>query len=423
MRNISSIILCSLVMLLSTSCNRSLGGPQKLSRMLIIDQNGVSETISDPKRLKKYQATAFEGHQPYQKVIRYFEGKGPGDKVAIGSTYYPNGQIHQYLEGKNSRAFGAYRQWYPHGQLKVEAHVIAGVLDFQDQAAETWIFDGPSTVYSEEGNVIAKINYSKGLLQGTQETYDECNVLIKRECYDQGVLYGLRETFYLSSDPKSIERYLKGQKNEQALYYWPDGTMQAQEEWKNGKLITADYYSITGEELATVKAGFGKKAHFEKGKLAYLYEVKEGFLEGLVEKYNPEGLVIERYHIAEGAKYGQHTIYYEGTDQPKLQIPWQNNTISGLVKTWYRDGTLESQKEYQDGKKSGLHSVWYSNGRLMMVEDYSRGNLTRGEYFSHKTGQKLSQVIKGDGEATLCNPQGQVVKRIDYKNGQPQVNE
>ena len=407
----------------TTGCNRATTSHSQLSRMLIIDRNGVSETISDAKRLKKYQFLSFEGHQPYQKVIRYFKSRGELETFAVGSTYYPNGQIHQYLEGRNSRAHGTYKQWYPHGQLKAEAFVIAGVLDFQDEAMETWIFDSSSTVYSEEGVIIAQVNYNKGLLQGEQKTYDNCGSLLSSECYDQGVIVGIKKQFYPTGQLKSKEEYCQGKRHGETRRFWPSEVIQSKENWHENKIIEADYYDSEGSIIASVRNGYGKIAHFENNQLTSLHQVQNGNRDGLVEILDSNFMIREKLYVSQGLKNGLHTIYYEGTQQPKIEIPWATNMITGVVKTWYPNGILESQKEYQSGKRDGLHSIWYFDGRLMMIEEYSKDSLIRGEYFNYKTGQKISQVDKGSGEATLCSPQGQIIQRIEYKNGQPQVNE
>ena len=40
------------------------------------------------------------------------------------------------------RASGIYREWFPTGQLKIEAYVIGGSADVGVGAQSDWLFDG-----------------------------------------------------------------------------------------------------------------------------------------------------------------------------------------------------------------------------------------------------------------------------------------
>src|SRR5690606_28139013 len=95
----------------------------------IIDENGLTETISNAERLKRFENTDFLASQPYQKVSRVYSRNAEGDICAYITSYHSNGGAKQYLEVVNGRAFGVYREWHFNGILKIDAIVIGGSGD------------------------------------------------------------------------------------------------------------------------------------------------------------------------------------------------------------------------------------------------------------------------------------------------------
>ena len=89
-----------------------------LTSINIVDRNGLTETINNPERLDKYGCVDFLQPQSYQKVLRIYSRDAEGNVPACITSYHSNGYPHQYLEVVNSRACGAYQEWYPNGSKK-----------------------------------------------------------------------------------------------------------------------------------------------------------------------------------------------------------------------------------------------------------------------------------------------------------------
>src|SRR5579863_10126746 len=149
-----------------------------LASIQIQDRNGLTETISTPERLEPYRHLDFLASQPYKKIIRVFKQNGKmGGKI---TTYHPNGQIHQYLESQDMRAFGTYKEWHPNGALKIEATVIGGSADVIQGAQRDWIFDGVARVWDDKGTQLAEVPYAKGVLEGVSLVFDASGYLEAR---------------------------------------------------------------------------------------------------------------------------------------------------------------------------------------------------------------------------------------------------
>ena len=93
--------------------------------------------------------------------------------------------------------------------------------------------------------------------------------------------------------------------------------------------------------------------------------------------------------------------------------------MQGTTKTWYENGSLESQREMANNSRSGLAMAWYADGSLMLVEEYDQDKLVTGEYFRQGQKNPESTVTDGSGLATLYDPEGQLISRVTYFHGIP----
>jgi len=387
--------------------------------MQIIDRNGFSETISSKDRLSTFQKVDFLTPQPYQKVLRVFSRDAKGKSPSVISSYHDNGQIWQYLEVIDGRANGVYREWYPNGKLRIEAVVIEGIADISETAQTSWLFDGKSQVWDEEGNLLAKFTYDKGLLHSDALYFYPQGQLYKTIPYQQNLIEG--NVYIYDEQGMVIESigFQKGEKHGKAMGYWECQRLKYEESYEKGLLLKGQYYSSSGQLISQVKDGQGFQAIFEGISLMALREVRSGKLEGEVQVYDEEGFIKTLYHVKDGKKHGQEWEYFSKTKKPKLFLTWSEDTIQGQVKTWYENGVLESQKEMTGNKKHGLSFAWYINGDVMLMEEYENDRLIKGTYY--KKGDKLpvSKIEGGKGLAILYDAQGVFLKKVSYERGKP----
>jgi len=421
-----STLLVSTILLLGNGCNsyHQSSGIPVLTSINFIDYNGLSETLTTPDRLKQYEQVDFLKPQPFQKIMRVYSRDREGNISAVITSYHPNGQTQQYLEVVNNRASGFYREWHPNGILKLETYVIGGMADITAGAEKSWLFEGVSTAWNENGCLLAEIPYSKGELEGISLYFHPSGNLWKRAPFCGGVLNGLQETFLDNGEVLQTTEYVNGVKSGVSKRYWCGGILASEETYMQGLLKEGRYYNLLSEELSAVKNGNGFRAVFGRDTVAEFHEYKNGQQEGLVKVFSPDQKLMGTYHMKNGQKHGEEIEYYEKPSlrqalQPKLSINWYEDTIQGVAKTWYDNGALESQREMSTNQKNGLATAWYRDGSLMMIEEYDHDKLTKGEYY--KRGEKIpmSEVSSGKGNVTLFDAEGNFLRKITYFNGRP----
>ncbi len=435
--SLSPLILCALASCFLFACSHPQA--EKLASINIIDRNGLSETITSKDRLDNYQKTDFLSDQPYQKVLRVYQRikensdgmKGSlkeGDVRSRVTSYYPNGQVRQYLEAVNSRAFGKYQEWSESGKLKLESTVIGGSADINSAAEQTWVFDGQSKAWDEEGNLIAAILYDKGQLQGISRYYHPNGATWKLMPYEQGKLQGAVEVFLQDGALFLTTNYVNGAKEGPSTRYWAGDKIAHKEQYSKDLLEEGVYYNPAGEVLTEIHKGDGFKAVFGKDSVSEIYQYHNGIPEGKIKEFTPQGHLKKAYHVKNSSKHGEDIEYFTPkfmeasqtppkNPQPKISIMWNEGIIQGPVKTWYENGTQQSSREMNANKKNGVCTAWYKDGSLMLIEEYGEDRLVKGQYFKKGEKSPTSTVVSERGTVTLFDEDGNFLRKVKYLNG------
>jgi len=404
--------------------------PEKaLSSMNIIDRNGLSETITSTDRLNTFQSTDFLSSQPYQKVLRVYAKDLDGNNHCIITSYHANGQIKQYLEVVNGRAFGQYVEWHGNGQKKLFCRVIAGAADIDEKSLMTWAFDGHSFAWDENGKMTAEIPYEKGEIHGTCRYFHPNGKLAQETPYVGGNLHGCLQRWDDTGAILEKSNFFSGIQDGESIGFWMKEVPAWKENYIQGLLENGKYYDKKGEFLSQIIDGSGERSVFDDANnRRELQQYQEGELDGGVLVYETSSnTLLASYSIKHGQKHGLETRYFppkpfaktQEDPRPKMQIDWYEGKINGLVKTWYENGVQESQKEMSDNKKQGILMTWYHDNSVMLVEEYEKDRLVRGEY--RKKGERAiaSRIDNGKGVATIFDADGHFAQKIQYRDGKP----
>lgn len=418
------LLLTFISLIILTSCRKNQSLSDSIVSLQIRDRNGFSETISNKDRLKVYQNVDFLSAQPYEKVLRVYGKNNEGKSRSKITSYHDTGGSWQYLECIDGRAHGKFLQWHENGKTNIEGFVIEGLADFSETAQKSWIFEGPCTVWDEQGNIEASFQYDRGQLVDKATYYHSSGKIARTIPYQKGLIHGLLQEFDNEGKVLKAISYTEGIKHGKALSNWDSNHLQYQENYHKGKLLTGIYYDKKGEKISEIKEGKGIRASFHQSELYSTTEYHKGNPKGQVKIFNEKGYLKTHYQIENGMKTGEEWEYYPSKSeekQPKLLLTWFEDQIQGLVKTWYEDGNIESQREMSGNKKHGLSFAYYFSGDLMMMEEYENDKLLKGSYY--KKGEKLpvSEIIKGEGVVTLFNADGQFMKKITYERGKPLI--
>lgn len=406
----------SFLIFLASCASKNLSEPQTLVSIQLMDRNGVQETISEPERLKKFENINFLDPQPYEKVTCHYKQKGFSSSKVL--SYHKNGQIMQFLEVVSSRAKGSYKEFFENGNLKLEAEVVEGIGDLSFVAQESWVFDGLSKAYYENGNLKASVAYKKGILEGISTYFLEVGSVWKTTPFVAGFIEGEELYFSSSGDLIGSSSFVQGQKQGKSWFGPQLDGLNTIEEFSSGKLLEGEYRTINGELISKVTDGEGIRPFFQKGVLYSTEEISGGIVSGKVSFYHPKGELEHTYVQKNGIKEGEE-CFFHSNGKLKLRIVWENDQIHGNVQSWYEDGMVESERMYAGNKKEGTAFAWYKDGSRMLIEEYENDILISGRYYKKGDQEPVSRVKEGEGIATLYDAKGNFLKKIPYKKGLP----
>ena len=414
-----------LSLLLLAGCTSKGSERESIVSMQVVDRNGFSETISNQDRLGIYQNVDFLTAQPYEKVLRVFKKDKEGKSPSKLTSYHDNGGIWQYLEAVDGRAHGRFLEWHPNGKLKIEGRIIEGKADLSELAQQNWLFDGKCSVWDEDGNLEAEFEYSKGHLEGTARYYYPDGTIQKIIPYVHDNIDGALEIFSSNGQVLETIHFKNGVHDGTATGQWNNTLSKYQEHYRDGLLIYGIYFDSEGTSIAEIENGYGMKAIFEGDALAQLIQYENGAIDGKIKCFTPDGLLDTVYTVKNGQKTGEEWHYYpsstEDMPSPKLMVTWNNDRIEGMVKTWYENGVLESQREMNGNKKHGLSFAYYLSGDLMLMEEYENDLLVDGSYYKKGDAEPVSKIEKGDGIATVYTKEGNFQSKITYERGKPVI--
>lgn len=415
--------------LLLTGCmsTKTSQNKDQLVCLQIIDRNGLNETISTKERLSKYKHVDFvKDPQPYKQITEIYQTKNNQKKSQV-ITYHPNGNIFQYLEIKEGRANGSYKQWHENGKIAIEAFLIGGPGGFSDIEQSQWIFDKENKVWDEKGNIVSVFNYLKGDLEGNSYYYHTNGKTQKIEPYTKNQLNGTVTEYNDKGDIIVQITYKTGLKEGEAISYWQNDIeakiIRFKEEYKNDTLLQGNYFDASQNILSKIENGNGTKTIIDKTSSdKILVEYNKGKPEGKIQ-FLKKDILQNIYHIKNNQKHGEEIKYYPQKDKliPKLSLWWNEDIISGTVKTWYENENMQSQKEMLNNKKHGTSAAWYKDGSVMFIEEYENDILQKGLYYKKNESIPISTVLSGNGTATLFDESGNFLKTIKYEKGTPET--
>lgn len=410
------------LLVIAVGCNRV--SNDSLVVIQIQDRNGLTETISTPDRIASFETVNFFSAQPYKKVLRSYKKDGKNHSKI--TTYHPNGTIAQYLEAEEMRAHGAYKEWFQNGQLKIEANVVGGTADVTPGTQQDWLFDGMNQVWDEQGRLVAQISYQKGTLEGPSTYLFPTGGVEKELFFLRNELEGDAKEFSLNGQLKLKNHYKGGFKEGACLAFFDDSKIAMVEEYTEGLLRKGTYYNPQGELISEIDNGGGFQAYFE-GNALTLIEFRMGKPNGCVKKFTPNGELHRSYFLKNGKKQGEEIEFYPPSEAdfpkekclPKLSVHWNDNMIHGAVKTWYNNGSQQSEREYCRNQKQGPSLAWYRGGALMLIEEYEEDRLVKGQYFKINSKEPVSNIVNGNGAAFLYDETGSFLRKISYSKGKP----
>ena len=107
--------------------------------------------------------------------------------------------------------------------------------------------------------------------------------------------------------------------------------------------------------------------------IVYVKGETEAFT-GIIKSYYDNGNLESEANFKDGKKEGLFKKYYENGDL-KSEANFKDGKGNGIGKIYYPNGNLESEISVKDDKFEGLFKLYYENGYLIAEHYYKDGEI------------------------------------------------
>ncbi|MBQ7490351.1 MAG: hypothetical protein IJT51_07545 [Bacteroidales bacterium] len=353
-------------------------------------ENWVEDTITG-------NVSTFSNDGRLLKTVPYLEGKPHG----IGKQYNDEGTvttITHYFKGvmtkrerinrkdKSGLRQGNWKFFWDNGNLKQEGTYLndkkhgffkdydedgnfLAVYKYQndelvEDAKETKKLD-KKTAYHPNGKIAITATYYKGQPEGVRREYDTNGVLVKGYLFENGILryegitdenglrQGLWKEYYETGELRAKGKYKNSMPIDDWVFYLPNKTVEIEGEYdKKGRK--------TGEW----------KWYYANGELLAIENYEAGQLDGEFVEYDEEQNVLTKGQYVEGQEDGEW-VYRNGEITERGQ--YYDGQRTGTWKTWYGNGKLASECQFEQGLLDGKYKIYWENGNEKLSGRYVSG--------------------------------------------------
>jgi antitoxin component YwqK of YwqJK toxin-antitoxin module len=291
----------------------------------------------------------------------YADGEQVWDK-----TFHPSGKLATY-----SRTL---KPGYAHLRVGEDGKIYT--LDCSPQLRDDVVmkklcgFSGAVTtsIYDGTGKVNRVVTFKDGVLQ-------------KEGAGNSDYAHG-SQVAYKNGKKHGEERVLDSGGKLTATVQWADGV-------KDGK---EQHFAEDGKRVI-------EESLWKKGELAQRTEI---FLNGnprLREIYESPTKMRSTAYWDTGKVEAEGVLV--SITQEDYGYRWTDWCRDGIHKSYYENGTLESEESYDKGKRQGTSKSWWPNGKAASVEEYVDDRITKAKYWDKNGKLTIDEEYERDGSRKL----------------------
>lgn len=253
-----------------------------------------------------------------------------------------------------------------------------------------------------DGVVVTK-SYTSGSLDGeTTYTYPHSSQIQKSEFFQSGNLVKETEFFYDGTPKKETAYYTPTPEMTTITTWYLSGTPRSIERYANQRLISGEYLTALNQRDAVIDNSQGTRL--------------------MRDDY---GQLIATDTIQDGQMVLRQTYHSNGS--PKETIPYRNELVEGVKRTYHLAGEPDTVEQWLCGKQQGMTIVYqhgekcaeipYVNGEKHGVECRYRDGTTKVQEISWNAGNMHGPSLTyiGDTVKTDWFYKGQPTTKTDYE--------
>ena len=203
--------------------------------------------------------------------------------------------------------------------------------------------------YDSTTQLVAEKGMKKnGLSEGEwQFFYHNSNDLICKTTYSKDVKHGPFTAYYPSGRKLETGRYKDSLREGVFKTYYPNGNLLRETDYHLGQ-GKAVFYDTSGMQaigegtyLDDVEHGPFTVYHTGSNKPMIKFDCVEGRLEGKYQEVNSDGYILCELTYSDNRLNGPYWLYHENSDKVWITGSYSNDTASGEINVYYRNGSVK----------------------------------------------------------------------------------
>lgn len=212
--------------------------------------------------------------------------------------------------------------------------------------------NGPHGDYYPNGNVRTKTHYKDGKLHGIKQRFDEEGLLREESHYVDGIQEGAHRILNEDGTVRSQWTDVDGQRHGVYRRYFADGKLAEERQYAAGKLLDAEGKPYNG--TYTVQ--------YPDGKVELKADYKDGWVEGILKGYWPDGSLEYEYYYVNDKKDGLCKQYDEHGG--RWEITYVNDMAQGTARYFDPKNRLRIAMEMKDDDPVGERTYYGKDGKV-----------------------------------------------------------
>lgn len=284
---------------------------------------------------------------------------------------------------------GEWQVYWPNG--KVKQHIIFHADKL----------DGNIRTYHPNGAKAAILMFVKGKKEGLHEEFLTSGRLFSRANYVSGKPDGKNEFYFFNQGYKRESYYVEGKTEGKITEHWLNGVLKSEVTAKDS-LFEGPYYNWYASSKPESE-GFCA-AGVETGKWAHYYPNGDKKSEG---EYNDNEELT-----------GTRTSYFRNGKIQSKETAYTDGVLNGTVDNYFEDGAIQTKRLFKDDKQLMLE-CFDASGKTLFTSEESNGAIRSRTYYADGTLETDGILKDGirDGRWLIYDPLGRIVQELMYKDG------
>lgn len=206
----------------------------------------------------------------------------------------------------------------------------------------------------------------------------------------------LKEGNYPNGKIRYRGYFVNGQPDGKVTHYYPDGKVKAEMNHR-GETVDAVLFSKNGD-LTTAGAYVNKQKEgewlYKKGSRVIQKEYyKQNKPDGVSERYNAAGQLIEKKSWKAGRLDGEWKIFYDN-GKTRFESYYADGKLHGAVKSYTYEGNLVTEGGYKNDLKEGVWRYYDNKGKLVKERHYKAGISDNQQDDDREENKEIDNILK-----------------------------